>query len=335
MSRLGLSSILISWSAFGGVAGRAGAGADCPKLNGLLVSVALLPALACPKLNGLAVAVGGAGEGVPKANGFFSAGAGEADANEKGGRTTAGFSSAGAVPGRGPNGNPAAKLVSCFPKKGLGASITGAGTGAGVVEGVGPPNEKALFDGSVIAGVGARSPKENPGFDGSAAGAETAGVPKPNGVADGVAPKSDGGLLACCSAGFGASLAGAISAGAVEALNKNGEEDGAGVEAYVGGGEMTGEATGATSITADTFGGARTSSDVPVLAEEGPKTEVLAEAGAAPKIRVAAGAADGVTDTGRAVTGVPNKEVEASVTFGASGTCVGARTGGGAPKDPE
>lgn len=298
MSRLGLSSMLISWSAFGGVAGRtgAGAGADCPKLNGLLVSAALLPALACPKLNGLAEVVGGAGEGVPKANSFFSAGAGEADANEKGGSTEAGFSSAGAVLGRGPNGKPAVEVVSCFPKNGLGVSITGAGTGAGV-EDAGPPNEKALFDGSVIAGVGACSPKENPGLDGSATGAETAGVPKPKETAGEVAPKSDGGLLASCSAGFGTSLAGAISAGAVEAPNKNGEEDGAGVEAYGCGGEMTGEATCVNSIAAGAaFGGARTPNDVPVLVEEGPKIEVLADGGAAPNIEVVAGAGDGVAD---------------------------------------
>lgn len=276
----------------------AGAGADCPKLNGLLVSAALLPALACPKLKGLAVAVGGAGEGMPKVNGFFSAGAGEADANEKDGRTDAGFSPAGAVLGRGPNGNPAAEVVSCFPKNSLGASITGVGTGTGVVEGAGPPNEKLFFDGSVIAGVGARSPKENPGLDGSAAGAETVGVPKLNEAADGVAPKSNGGLLASCSAGFGASLTGAISAGAVEALNKNGEEDSAGVEAYGSGGEVTGGATGVTSIAAGAvFSGARTPNDVLVLVEEGPKIEVLADTGAAPNMEVAAGAADGVTDT--------------------------------------
>lgn len=78
MSRLGLSSMLISWSAFGGVMERAGTGtgADCPKLKGLLVSAALLPALAGPKPNaGLAVAVGGAGDGEPKLNDFFSVGA--------------------------------------------------------------------------------------------------------------------------------------------------------------------------------------------------------------------------------------------------------------------
>jgi hypothetical protein len=299
MSRLGLSSMLISWSTFGGVAGRvgAGAGADCPKLNDLLVSAALLPALAFPKLNGLAVAVGGA-EGVPNVNGFFSAGAGEADANEKGGTTKAGFSSAGAVLGRGLNENPATEVVSCFPKNGLGASITGAGAGTGVVEDAGSPNEKALFDGSVTAGVGARSPKENSGLDGSAVGAGTAGVPKLNEAVDEVAPKSDGGLLASCSAGFGASLAGAISAGAVEALNKNGEEDGAGVEAHAGGGEMTGEGTSVTSIAAGAaFGGDRIPNDVPVLVEEGPKIEVLADAGAAPNIELAAGTTDGVPDT--------------------------------------
>jgi hypothetical protein len=300
MSRLGLSSMLISWSAFGGVAGRAGAGVgtDCPKLNGLLVSAALLPALAFPKQKGLVVTVGGAGEGVPKVNGFFSAGAGEADANEKDGRTEAGLSSAGAVLGRGPDGNPAAEVVFCFPKNSLGASITGAGTGTGVVEGAGPPNEKVLFDGSVIAGVGARSPKENPGIDGSTAGAETVGVPKLNEAADGVAPKCNGGLLVSCSTGFGASLAGAISAGAVEALNKNGEGDGARVEAYGSGGETTGGATGVTSIAASAaFTGATTPNDVPLLVEEGPKIEALADAGAAPKIEVAADAADGVTDT--------------------------------------
>lgn len=295
ISRLGLSSMLISWSAFGGVAGRAGAGvrADCPKLNGLLVSAALLPALACPKLNDLVVAVGGTAEGVPKVNGFFSAGAGEADANEKGGRTEAGFSSAGAVLGHGPNENPDAEVVSCLPKNGLGASNTGAGTDAGVVEGAGPPNEKALFDGSV-AGVGTRSPKEK-GLDGSTAGAETAGAPKLNGAADGVVPKSDGGLLASCSAPFGASLAGVISAGAVEALNKNGEEDGAGVKACGSGGEMAVEATGVTSTAAGAvLGGARALNDVPVLVEEGSKIEVLADAGATPNIE--AGAAGGVTD---------------------------------------
>lgn len=298
ISRLGLSSMLISWSAFGGVAGGAGAGvrADCPKLNGLLVSAALLPALACPKLNDLVVAVGGTGEGVPKVNGFFSGGAGEADANEKGGRTEAGFSSAGAVLGRGLNENPGAEVVSCLPKNGFGASNTGAGTGAGVVEGASPPNEKALFDGSVVAGVGTRSPKEK-GLDGSAAGAETAGAPKLNGAADGVVPKSDGGLLAPCSAAFEASLAGIISAGAVEALNKNGEEDGAGVEACGGGGEVAVEATGVTSTAAGAvLGGAKTLNDVPVLVEEGPEieVEVLAEAGATPNTE--AGAAGGVTD---------------------------------------
>lgn len=284
ISRLGLSSMLISWSAFGGVAARAGtgAGAGCPKLKDLLVSAALLPAFACPKLNSVAVAVGGAGEGAPKVNDFFSAGAGEADANENDVGTEVDFSSAGAVLGRALNGNPVAVVVPCVPKNGFGTSITaaGAGAGAGDVEGAGPPNEKALFDGSVNAGVDAGSPKENAGLDGSAAGAETASVPKLNGAA----PKCDEGLFPSFSAGFGASLAGAGSAGAGGAPNENGEEDSAGVEAYGGAGEGTGEVTGVTPIAAGVAFGAGAPNAVPVLVEEGPKIEVLADAGAAPNV---------------------------------------------------
>jgi hypothetical protein len=42
--------------------------------------------------------------------GRSSSGAGEANANEKGGRTEAGFSADAAVLGRGPNGNPSAEV---------------------------------------------------------------------------------------------------------------------------------------------------------------------------------------------------------------------------------
>lgn len=110
-------------------------------------------------------------------------------------------------------------------------------TGAGDVEGAGPPNEKAFFDGSVIAGAETGAPKENADLDGSAAGAETAGVPKLNDEAEGLVPKSDGGLLVSGSVVFGASLAGAGSTGAGGAPNENGKEDGAGVGAEGNAGE--------------------------------------------------------------------------------------------------
>jgi hypothetical protein len=146
----------------------------------------------------------------------------------------------------------------------------------------------------VIIGIGIYSLKENLGLDDSAVGAETVGVPKLNEAADEVAPKSNGGLLASC---FGASLTGAISVGAVEALNKNDKEDSAGVEAYGSGREVIGEARDVTSIVPGAvLSGARTPNDILVLVE-GLKIEILVDTGAAPNVEVAVGAADGVTDT--------------------------------------
>ncbi|KAJ8593907.1 hypothetical protein M405DRAFT_560398 [Rhizopogon salebrosus TDB-379] len=258
--------------------GRAGAG--CAKLNGLLVSAALLPAFAGPKLNEDLTA-GGAGEGVPNANDFFSAGVGGAGVpNEKGAGTDNDFSSAGAVLGRALSEKPGVVDVPCVPNRGLGASITGAGVGTRDVEGAGGPNEKALFDGSVIAGTDAGCPKENAGLDGSAAGAETTGVPKLNGAAGGAAPKREGGSRASGSVTFEVSTTGG------EAPNENGKE-------ATGRGATTADGTGDPSTGARTsLGGAGAPNDTPVVVAEVPKIEELVDAGDAPNRELATGAAD-------------------------------------------
>lgn len=252
------------------------------------MSAVLLPAFAGPKLNEVLTAVGGAGAGESKANGFFSAGAGGAGApNEKGTGVDTNFSSAAL--GCALSEKPGVDDESCVPKRGLGASITGAGAGTGDVEGAGEPNEKALFDGSAIARTGAGCPNEKAGLDGSVTGAGTTGVPKLNGVGEGAAPKR-GDSLASGSATFEVPTAGE------GAPNENGEEDAAGRRAAAAGG--TGDGVDISSTEVETsLGGAGALNDTPVVVAEVPKIEVLVEGEVGPNMEVVAGTVDGAAVT--------------------------------------
>jgi len=138
ISLAGLSSIVTSCSVFGGVTGRIDG--VVPNAKGLLdTSAAVVPLDVPPKLN----AVEGAGVVVevvegPKAKsppGFFSA---VEDAPKENG-AAAGFPSAGAVVGRGPNENGVAG--GGVPNTGLvvsaaGGAVTGAGVDIGAAAGV-------------------------------------------------------------------------------------------------------------------------------------------------------------------------------------------------------
>ena len=259
--------------------GRAGASEveGCPKVKGLLVSAALLPALGGPKPNEGLTAVGGAGDGEPKANGFFSIGAGGAGAlNEKGAGEDVGFSSA--VLGRAVREKPEVVDEPCVPKRDFGVSVTGAG--AGDTEGADGPNEKALFDGSATAGTGVGCPKENAGLDSVSAGAGATGVPKLNGAREGVASTTSDSLAS-------GSVVLEVSTAGGGALNENGE-DAAGRGAAAGGGIGVPSAGAGTS-----FGSAGTPNDTPVVVVV-PKIEILAEGGVGPNLEFVAGAADGV-----------------------------------------
>lgn len=132
MSLAGLSSMVTSCTALGGVTGRAAA-VVVPNAKGLVVTSAeVVPPGVLLKLNGTGAA-GGAVEAVevPKAKpvvGFFSTL--EVTPKEY---VVAGFSSVGAVLGRGPNENGVAG--GGVPKRGLDASAAGsavAEVGAGV-----------------------------------------------------------------------------------------------------------------------------------------------------------------------------------------------------------
>jgi hypothetical protein len=263
------------------VTGRAGAseGVGCPKENDLLVSAALLPAFEGPKLNAGLIAAGGAGDGVPNVNDFFSAGAGGAGApNEKDAGADTGFSSAGAVLGRTPSEKPGVVDEPCVPKSGLGASITGAGGGTGDIEGADTPNEKAPFDDSVVTGASAGCSKENAGLDDSAAGAGTTGASKLHGEAEGAAPKV--GLLTLGSTAFEVSTAGG------GAPNENGREDvtGRGAE----------ERVRIPSTGVASFGAAGVSNEMPAVVAEVPEIEVLVDAVVVPNTEVVAGATDDI-----------------------------------------
>jgi len=139
MSLAGLSSMVTSCTAFGGVTGRTDV--VVPNAKGLLeTSAAVVPLGVAPKLNAAGVA-GGAVEAVeePKAKpvvGFFSA---VEDVPKENG-LVAGFSSAGAVLGRCPNENGVAG--GGVPNKVLDVSVvcgavTGVGTDVDVAAGAG------------------------------------------------------------------------------------------------------------------------------------------------------------------------------------------------------
>jgi hypothetical protein len=125
ISLVGLSSMVTSWSTFGGVTARAGV--VCPNENGLLeTSAAVLPLGVPPKLKaGVAAGAAVGVVGVPKVNpgaGRFSA---VEDVPVKENPLDAGFSPVGAVLGRWSNEN---VVVDGWVLKGaLGISIAGAG----------------------------------------------------------------------------------------------------------------------------------------------------------------------------------------------------------------
>ena len=223
ISLAGLSSIVTSCTAFGGVTGRADVVA--PNEKGLLeTSAAVVPLGAVPNEN---VAAGAAVEAVeePKPKpvaGFFSTV--EVAPRENG--LVAGFSSAGAVLGRCPKENRVAG--GGVPKGDLdvsavGGTTTGEAAEVDVAAGAGGPKAKTLFGPSTLgaagvdiaavagdgAGGGAMNEKGVP-FDGAAgfaggrlgAGAGTdcagfAGAPNAKGVA------SDGTVVVGFSASFG------------------------------------------------------------------------------------------------------------------------------------